>query len=256
VSREVLVATSADELAAAVAARAFDTLAAALGDRPVAHFVITGGGILEQVLAALAEPEALDWARVHVWWGDERYVPADSDDRNDRPAMAKLLDRVPVDPAHLHRMPAADAGFGDDVDAAADSYAAELAEAASGGTDGDVPAFDLVLLGVGPDGHCCSLFPDHPGTRVQDTSVIAVRNSPKPPPIRLSLSFRGLNSANEIWVIASGDGKADAVAKALSTVDPVHVPSSAAEGRERTLWLVDEAAAAKLPDSVPRSSLS
>ncbi|HEY2794018.1 MAG TPA: 6-phosphogluconolactonase, partial [Micromonosporaceae bacterium] len=120
----------------------------------------------------------------------------------------------------------------------------------------DVPAFDLVLLGVGPDGHCCSLFPDHPGTHERDASVIAVRNSPKPPPIRLSLSFRGLNSANEIWVIASGDSKADAVAMALSAVDPVHVPSSAAEGRERTLWLVDEAAAAKLPDSIPRSSLS
>ena len=187
---------------------------------------------------------------MHVWWGDERYVPADSDDRNDLPALAKFLDHVPVDPALVHRMPASDAGFGDDVDAAADSYAAELAAAVPDGADGDgVPAFDLVLLGVGPDGHCCSLFPGHPGTREQDASVIAVRNSPKPPPIRLSLSFRGLNSANEIWVIASGDGKADAVAKALSAVDPVHVPSSAAEGRERTLWLVDEAAAAKLPEA-------
>lgn len=248
-SREVLVASSADELASSAAARAVDTLSAALAARPVAHLAITGGGILEQVLAALADPDALDWPRVHVWWGDERYVAADSDDRNDRAALAKLLDHVPVDPALVHRMPAADAGFGDDVDAAADSYAAELAAAVPEGADGDVPAFDLVLLGVGPDGHCCSLFPDHPGTREQDAAVIAVRNSPKPPPTRLSLSFRGLNAANEIWVIASGDGKADAVAKALATVDPVHVPSSAAEGRRRTLWLVDEAAAAKLPNA-------
>ena len=254
-NREVLVASSADELAAASAARAVELLSAALAARPVAHLVITGGGILEQVLAALAQPEALDWSRVHIWWGDERYVPADSDDRNDLAALGKLLARVPVEPALVHRMPASDAGFGDDVGAAADSYAAELAAAVPEGTDADVPAFDLVLLGVGPDGHCCSLFPDHPGTQEREASVIAVRNSPKPPPTRLSLSFRGLNSANEIFVIASGDGKADAVAKAVTTIDPVHVPSSAAEGRERTLWLVDQAAAAKLADDVPRSSL-
>jgi 6-phosphogluconolactonase len=255
VKREVLVASSADSLATAAAARAVDTMSTALAARPVAHLVITGGSILEHVLAALAEPGALDWSRVHVWWGDERYVPSDSSDRNDLPALAKFLDHVPVDPSLVHRMPAADAGFGDDVDAAADSYAAELAASVPEGTD-DVPAFDLVLLGVGPDGHCCSLFPDHPGTHEQDASVIAVRNSPKPPPIRLSLSFRGLNSANEIWVIASGEGKADAVATALTTVDPVHVPSSAAEGRERTVWLVDEDAAAKLPDAVARTALS
>ena len=76
-----------------------------------------------------------------------------------------------------------------------------------------------------------------------------MHDSPKPPPTRLSLTFRGLDAANEIWVIASGDGKADAVAKALAAVDPVHVPSVRAEGRERTLWLVDEDAAAKLPEA-------
>lgn len=255
-NREVLVASSADELATGAAARAVDVLSAALAARPVAHLAITGGGILEQVLAALAQPDALDWSRLHIWWGDERYVPADSDERNDLAALGKFLARVPVESALVHRMPASDAGFGDDVDAAADSYAAELAAAVPDGSDTDVPAFDLVLLGVGPDGHCCSLFPDHPGTEERDASVIAVRNSPKPPPTRISLSFRGLNAANEIFVIASGDGKADAVGRALRTVDPVHVPSSAAEGRERTLWLVDAAAAAKLADDIPRSSLS
>jgi 6-phosphogluconolactonase len=158
--------------------------------------------------------------------------------------MSLLFDRVPVDPARLHRMPAADAGFGDDVEAAADSYAAELAAAAPEGAD--VPVFDLILLGVGPDGHCASLFPGHPGTRVLDAAVIAVHDSPKPPPIRLSLTFPTLDAADQVWFVASGDGKADAVARAVGGAPREEVPSAGPRGRSGTVWLVDEDAAAKL----------
>ncbi|SHG82713.1 6-phosphogluconolactonase [Jatrophihabitans endophyticus] len=240
---EVVVQPSADELAQSTADRTTAALAAAITARGVAHLVVTGGGILEQVLAALApRAEALDWSAVHVWWGDERWVPADSEDRNDRPARAKLFDRVPVDPAKLHPMPAADAGF-DDAEAAAQAYAAALAEAADGA---DTPAFDVVLLGIGPDGHCASLFPGHPGTAVLDRSVIAVHDSPKPPPDRLSLTFPALDAAREIWFVASGSGKAEAVARAVAGADRTEVPSAGPRGRERTLWLVDEDAAAGL----------
>jgi 6-phosphogluconolactonase len=246
---QIIVSTSAAALADEAASRAAATLRAALTARGQAHLVVTGGGILEQVLGALrAEPD-VHWAGVHVWWGDERYVPADSDERNDAPAMSLLFDHVAVEPAHLHRMPASDAGFGTDADAAADSYAAELGDAAGGndGTDSTVPSFDLVLLGVGPDGHCASLFPGHPGTAVLDASVIAVHDSPKPPPIRLSLTFPALDAAREVWFVASGDGKADAVVRALSGSDRVQVPASGPRGRDHTLWLIDEDAAAKLP---------
>jgi 6-phosphogluconolactonase len=249
---ELLIADSAAELAESTAARALETLGAALRDRPEAHLVVTGGSILEKVLAAIAQSSARDtveWRAVHVWWGDERYVPADSPDRNDLPALSLLFDHVDIDPAKLHRMPASDAGFGDDVEAAADSYAAELAAAVPSGADGDVPPFDVVLLGIGPDGHCASLFPRHPGLQVTDASVIAVRDSPKPPPMRLSLTFPALDAANEIWVIASGEGKADAVARALGGADPTEVPSARPRGRLRTLWLVDRDAAVKLPSS-------
>jgi 6-phosphogluconolactonase len=251
---EVVVASSADELAESTADRVLATLGAALDARPVAHLVITGGGILEQVLAALGEParrEAIDWSRVHVWWGDERYVAADSSDRNDLPAMAKLFDHVDVSPALLHRMPSSDAGFGFDVEAAAEFYAAQLAGAAGGSVSGarslSVPEFDVVLLGLGPDGHCASLFPDQPGVHIDDVAAIAVRNSPKPPLLRISLTFPTLDAANEIWFVASGAGKADAVAQALGGADPVHVPSAGPRGRSRTLWLLDRDAAAKLP---------
>jgi 6-phosphogluconolactonase len=245
---EVVIEQTAEQLADRTAARTLATLDGAVRARGYAHLVITGGGILEKVLAAMASAESsLDWQQVHVWWGDERYVPADSPDRNDRPAMALLFDHVPVDPAKVHRMPASDAGFGDDAEAAAASYAGELAAAADGDADGDVPAFDVVLLGVGPDAHCASLFPGHPATEVTDTSVVAVHNSPKPPPTRLSLTFPALDAGREVWFVASGAGKAEAVAKALGTRDPVAVPASAPRGRDHTLWLIDQEAAAKLP---------
>lgn len=243
---EVVVERSAAQLAENTAARLVTALADALAVRPVAHLGLTGGGILEQLMQAVRDlpgRDGVDWSRVHVWWGDERYVPADSDDRNDKAAARYLLDAVSLDPANVHRMPTSDAGF-DDVDAAAAAYASELAAAAEGS---DVPHFDVMLLGVGPDGHCASLFPEHPGVHEEQRSVIGVRNSPKPPPTRLSLTFRALDAAQEIWFVVSGTGKADAVARALGGASRVQVPSAGPRGRQRTLWLLDQDAAAKLP---------
>lgn len=257
---EVVVEVSAQALADNTAGRVLATLGAALRVRPEAHLVITGGGILEQVLEALAKPverDTIEWDRVHVWWGDERFVPAGSDERNDVPAYARLFDHVDVDPAKMHVMPPSDAGY-PDAEAAAEAYAESLAAAVppERRPDSDVPAFDLVLLGVGPDGHCASLFPEHPGAYVEDQSVIAVYNSPKPPPTRLSMTFPTLDAANEVWFVASGDGKAQAVAMALSGAGRIQVPSAGPRGRQRTLWLVDRAAAGKLPASVYRLPIS
>lgn len=248
---QVIVEESADALATMVAERALAALVDALAARPVAHLVLTGGGILERVFDALAasdDRESVDWTRVHVWWGDERYVPAGSDERNDVPATAKLLDRLPLDPAHVHHMPASDGPYGEDVDAAAQAYAEELAAVGGGGSAVQVPRFDLVMLGVGPDGHCASLFPGHPGTQVTDRSVIGVRDSPKPPPVRLSLTFPALDAADQVWFVASTEGKADAVARALGGADRTEVPSAGPRGRIATYWLIDRDAASELPD--------
>ena len=250
---EIVVEESAATLAENTAGRIVATLVGAQSVRPLAHLVLTGGGILEQVMRALGSLPArdtVDWRRVQIWWADERYVAADSDERNDSAADAAVLAGLPLDPELVHRMPAADSGFGDDVDAAAESYAAELAEAvAPDQGDNDVPHFDVVLLGVGPDGHCASLFPGHPGVYENDAAVIAVHDSPKPPPTRLSFTFRALDAADEVWFIASGDSKADAVAAALSGAGRVQVPAAGPRGRHRTLWLIDRAAAAKLPQN-------
>lgn len=253
---DVVVYPSADELAADVAAQVLDVLAAAQQRHGRAALGLTAGSIMEHVWQALAAlPDSpVDWSAVDVFWGDERYVEHDSSDRNDGPAQRILFGAAPFSSARQFSMPASDGPHGDDMDAAAVAYAATLAEARRPSDTGAVPAFDVLLLGMGPDGHCCSLFPGHPGTRDESGPVIPVRNSPKPPPNRLSLSFDGLNTADQIWVVASGSEKASAAARALSgEVDRVDVPSSGARGRSRTAWLLDADAAAKLPDSVSRS---
>jgi 6-phosphogluconolactonase len=251
---EIVVASSPAQLADDVAARLVTTLVSAQSVRALAFLGVTGGGILEQTMAALKRNparDAVDWRRVSLWWGDERFVPADSPDRNDRPAFAALFDALPLEPANVHRMPAAGAEYGDDAEAAAEAYAAELAAAAD--PDEDVPHFDAMLLGVGPDGHCASLFPEHPGVYEEQASVIAVHNSPKPPPTRLSLTFRALGAANEVWFVVSGTSKAQAVAMALGGAGRVQVPAAGPHGRHRTLWLLDRQAAAQLPANLYRA---
>ena len=250
--REIVVESSAAQLAENTAGRLVALLVTALGARPVAHLVLTGGGILEEVMRALARlpaKDSIDWLRVHLWWADERFVPADSADRNDRAAFQALLGGLPLDPAKVHRMPPSDAGFAD-PEAAADAYARDLSAAVPpehSGADDDVPHFDVVLLGVGPDGHCASLFPEHPGVYEEDAAVIGVRNSPKPPPLRISFTFRSLDAATEVWFVASGEAKANAVAMAFSGAGRIQVPAAGPRGRHRTLWLIDRAAAARLP---------
>ncbi|MEP6598295.1 MAG: 6-phosphogluconolactonase [Actinomycetota bacterium] len=248
---ELVVEPNASQLAQNTAARLVATLVAAQSVRALAYLAVTGGGILEQTMAALRDlpaRDSIDWRRVSLWWGDERFVATDSADRNDRAAFAALFGSVILAPANVHHMPSSDGPWGDDVEAAAEAYAAELAAAATPDSgEEDLPHFDALLLGIGPDGHVASLFPEHPGAYEQDASVIAVRNSPKPPPLRTSLTFRAVEAANEVWVIASGTSKAQAVALALGGAGRVQIPAAGAHGRHRTLWLVDRDAAGKLP---------
>lgn len=250
---EVVVHRDATLLARAVAARLITRLVDAQSARAVAHVVVTGGGMGTAVLAEVAASrarDALDWARLHVWWGDERFVPAGHADRNDVAARAALLDLVPIDPAHVHAMPSL-GGLDDDPEDAAVRYAAELAAASRPEDHGPVPTFDVVMLGVGEDGHVGSLFPGMPAL-FDERAVVGVRGAPKPPPNRLSLTFGSIGSAHEVWLITAGAGKAAAVNLALSGAGPVEIPAAGARGRQRTLWLLDEAAASQLPRSLSR----
>jgi 6-phosphogluconolactonase len=244
---EVFVYASGDLLASAAAARTVTRLADAIAAEGRAHLVLTGGGIGTKVMAAIAASparDAVDWRQVDFWWGDERFAATGDPDRNETGARSALLDHIGADPARVHVMAGPDGPDGDDVDAAAARYAAELAAAAPAGAA--VPVFDVLMLGIGPEGHVASIFPDAPAAHAAG-SVTAVRNSPKPPPTRISLTFSAIQAAREVWILASGAEKAEAVGEALSGVSQDKLPAAGARGRERTLFLVDQAAAAHVP---------
>lgn len=255
----VVVHRDPDVLAAAVAARLITRLVDAQMSHGEASVVLTGGGIGTATLAAVAASparDALDWSRLDVWWGDERFLPVGHPERNATQAREALLDQVPIDPDRIHAMPAVDGPDGEDAEAAARRYAVELARraAAAGGAQqpaargghGSLPRLDVLLLGVGDDGHVASLFPGRVDSGDQ-RPVVAVRDAPKPPPTRLSLSMPALRSAEEVWLVVAGEAKAPVVARVLSGADEVDLPAAGARGTSLTRWLLDEAAAANLP---------
>jgi 6-phosphogluconolactonase len=226
--------------------------------RAPTHVALTGGTLGAAVLARVrANPllGAISWPDVHLWWGDERFVPAGSDQRNEVQARRALLDHLPEAPGGVHPIAGSDRGLS--LSQAADSYTAELRR-------WEV-TFDLVLSGVGPDGHVASVFPAMDGPAGQDPpAAFAVRGAPKPPPDRVSLSLTTINAAREVWLFAAGEPKRQAVTQALaagaggagaagapggagtggvSAGADLGVPAARVSGRERTLWLIDLAAA-------------
>ncbi|MBW0012692.1 6-phosphogluconolactonase [Mycobacterium sp.] len=245
-SAAVEVFPNGEAVAEAAGQRLIDTISAAVAARGRALIVLTGGGNGIGVLRYLAtRREHVDWSGVQLFWGDERYVPEDDDERNDKQAREALLDHVDIPSSNVHAMPAGDGEFGDDVAAAALAYEQLLAANADGGQP--VPNFDVHLLGMGPEGHINSLFPDTPAVRETTRMVVAVEDSPKPPPRRITLTLPAIQRSREVWLMVSGAAKADAAAAAIGGAAPVSVPAAGAVGQERTLWLLDEEAAAKLP---------
>jgi 6-phosphogluconolactonase len=251
---EVIVHPGPDLLAKAVAARLITSLVDAAAARGTASVVLTGGGIGTKVLEELAAAparDAVDWRHLDIWWGDERFLPAGNPERNETGARQVLLDRVDADPARVHPMAGPDGPDGDDPEAAAARYASWLTAATTPQDHGPVPSFDVLMLGIGPEGHVASLFPGMPALD-DERPVVAVHDSPKPPPVRLSLTLPSIQAAREVWILASGAEKADAVAMALSGAEPVQVPAAGARGRHRTLFLIDSDAAAKVPPQIGR----
>ena len=230
----VVVVPDADVLAATVASRLVAKIVDAQAERGAASVVLTGGRIAAKVLRTVKDlpaARAIDWSRVDLWWGDERFLPAGDPDRNETQAREALLDALPLDPARVHPMPAAD---GTDAETAAARYATELGD--------PITPFDVLMLGVGEDGHVASLFPEHPVLN-ETGPTAAVHNSPKPPPTRITLTMPTIQSADEVWLIAAGPDKTDAVGAALN--GDKSKPAAHATGQSRTYWLLDEAAAAK-----------
>lgn len=227
---------NAESLAKAAAEEFVSKIAALTAEKPIVNVMLTGGTIGVATLAAIAErvdAHLLDWSKVHFWWGDERFVAVDSSDRNAVQARNAMLSRLPVVEANIHEF-AADDGL-ISLDEAASLFAAELAVIK--------PHFDMAFVGMGPDGHICSLFPEkelpQPGAL-----VVAEHDSPKPPPQRLSFTYEAMNSVDELWFVVAGADKADAVEIVFGD-NPESLPAGRVRGALKTIWFVDQTAATK-----------
>lgn len=245
--KRVVILPDPGALATAVAERFLSRIVKRTERGRTVHVMLTGGWMARAVLAAAAtDPriDAIDWSLVHFWWSDERFVPAGHEDRNDAHSRRQLLDLLEIPAENVHTAPASDDGI--DLDAAAERYAAELAR--FGGDDNpDWPDFDIVFLGVGPDAHIASLFPDREAIQVSDRAVVAVRDAPKAPVERVTITRPVINSAERVWMVLAGPDKAAPLGLALAGASYESVPAAGAKGRRRTVFFVDEAAAAQVP---------
>ena len=233
-------------LAEASAARLAVAVLDAQAARGRADIVLTGGSMGSAILEALGRSplrKAVDWSTVNVWWGDERFLPTGHPDRNETQAREALLDDLPLDPARVHPMAGPDTCGSPEE--SAEQYAAALAQGS--GAPGDVPRFDVVMLGVGPDAHIASLFPGHEALSATG-STVGVHRSPKPPPERVSLTFEALQRGAQVWFLVSGADKADAVRRALGGASREEAPAGSVHGTSATIWLLDADAAGELPD--------
>jgi 6-phosphogluconolactonase len=242
--RRVVVAADASTLTDAAAGHLRRGIAEVIAARGACRIALAGGRTPRAVYERLAnagEP-AIDWARVHVAFGDERVVPPEHPDSNYGMARVALLDRVPIPPGQVHRV----RGELGDAASAADAYATALRAAFALGP-GRWPSFDLVLLGIGADGHTASLFP---GTAaLHDTEHLAVGvQAPAPPRDRVTLTFPVLNAAGAVVVLAAGEDKAAAIARAFADEGSIEAcPIRGLRPAVPVTWLLDAAAAAGVP---------
>jgi 6-phosphogluconolactonase len=212
----------ADELVPALAEALHAEAAAAIAARGAFHLVLAGGSTPRALYRALADRHAGD-AHWHVWYGDERCLPADDPERNSVMAEASWLSASRIPPENRRPIPAEQGPH-----EAAALYAGWLAGVAD---------FDVVLLGMGEDGHTASLFPGHDwGDAPDSPDVLAVQGAPKPPPERVSLSAARLNRSQRVWFVITGSGKRHALRRwAWHEALPV----AAVQGRRQTVAWVD-----------------
>jgi 6-phosphogluconolactonase len=249
-SKRVIIKRDPEALADYVATRFVNRIVKRVAEGKRMHVCLTGGTMGGAVLRTAARDPRLaeiDWSLVHFWFGDERFVPRDSDDRNEKQAREALLDGLDIPAANIHAVPSSDEGL--DLDAAAIAYADELAQFAPSDRSetGPWPSFDICFLGVGPDAHIASLFPDRPEISVTDRATVPVRDSPKPPSDRVSLTRPVINSSKRVWMVIAGADKAAALGLALAGASYQSVPAAGAKGRRRTAFFVDESAADQVP---------
>lgn len=211
--------------------------------------VAVSGGSLPQTLAtALLAPasgsdDKVDFPKWEIFYADERCVPLDHEDSNHKLVKDELLDKIPSDMGQPKVFPI-DEKYLDDVQEMADQYEKTLVSIFAARDSVKLPLFDLILLGMGPDGHTCSLFPDHPLLREHDAWVLSISDSPKPPPKRITLSLPVVTHGAKIAFVATGSGKAGILKKVFESEEGSKLPCGLvnAGGGEKVSWFCDEKA--------------
>lgn len=242
----VLIHPSKHSLVTSVSTLFLTQVKKTLAEQDTMHILLTGGTVGSAVLEAVKEHDEtspLDWTNVHFWWGDERFLDKHDQDRNETQSHKAFLDHIIIPKKNIHPFPARNEI--PNLDQAASWYEKELA---TWGSEGNcLPSFDITFLGVGPDGHIASLFPEHDGIHETTKTVVVEKNSPKPPPERLSLTRDALNSSQHIWLVLAGQDKASALGLALAKVSYSQVPAAGMRGKKDTVFFVDHEAALNVP---------
>ena len=237
--RDIRVYPNLDRLSRAAAEELVSIAQAAVKEYGRFAIALSGGQtprLLYQLLAREYRA-VVPWHRTEIFWGDERYVSPEDRRSNYRMAKEAMLDHVPIPRDHLHPMPT----LVPDFEEAAEAYEATLMSH----FPGQWPRFDLILLGLGPDGHIASLFPHNPVLAEEARVVAAVRDENADPPLRLTLTLPAIKHAANIHFLIAGKSKATALARALApNANPESSPAAAIKPIEGQLvWWVDEAAA-------------
>lgn len=209
----------------------FDAVRHLLNSQLVVHIALTGGTVGIASLAECRDQDfaSLDLKRLHIWWGDERYVERESLDRNAVQARNAWLKHLPIPSENVHEFPALGEST---LETDAKTFNNEFEKASV--------RFDIMLMGMGPDGHVASIFPGKT-SGLSEASVVAEPDSPKPPPQRLTFTYKVLNNAKQIWFTVAGADKADAVASVFEDVNCT-LPAAQVKGKEKTVWYIDQTA--------------
>ena len=244
---DIRIFPTSDEVSAQAVEVILDAAREAIAARGRFTLAFTGGSAPKKTYSLLARPDRagqIDWAKWFLFWGDDRFVPPDDDRSNFGMVSGLLLEHVPVPEANIYPVPVQ----AQNPAQAADYYADTLAQFFGIAPGGDAPSFDLILLGLGDDGHIASLFPGFPTLGVEDRWVVSSPPGTLPPPVdRVSLTYPVLNAARQVLFIVTGENKADAVGDILDSHAPrERRPGAGVHPAGDLIWLLDQAAASRL----------
>lgn len=249
--RELRIHESLEELSTDLADYIAELSEASVKERGVFSIALSGGSLISLMGKLCEAPynKTVDWAKWYIFWVDERVVSKSHTDSNYKLAKDNLLSKVPIVPSHVH-------SINDSVSAeeAADEYKFVIRQLVksrivSVSDVSDSPKFDLILLGMGPDGHVASLFPNHLVLEEKDEWVAFITDSPKPPPERITFTLPVINSASNVAIVVTGENKAETVHLAIDNVGPdcPILPARLVQPRKGKLaWFLDKYAASKL----------